>query len=91
MRSYASKGAVDLLAVRRRQYETCEGCAAIANMPPEVWMVQAKKHGRIDPAERAVLVELAHRQGALAVMAYGVRPVQYKEVTLDGKGEALVP
>jgi hypothetical protein len=91
MRSYASKGAVDLLAVRRRSQDESPGLSGTANMPPEVWMVQAKKHGRIDPAERITLVDLARAHGALAVMAYGVRPTKYKLVTYDGKGEHLDP
>lgn len=60
MRSPASKSPVDMVAIRsvRHDLAVCR-----------VLFVQAKRDGRLDPAEWNVLYELARRHGAIPVMA----------------------
>lgn len=80
-RCYASKGSFDLHASR------------VAYNPygatSETWLVQVKKDGRIDPAEREALIADANKAGATPVLAWGVRPMKFHVVTQTGKGDAL--
>lgn len=82
-RCYASKGSFDLHATRASAAGAVSG-----GMPLSVtWLVQVKKDGRIDPAERVALVEDAERAGALPVLAWGQRPMKWHIVSRE-KGKA---
>lgn len=85
IRSAASKGAVDIVAVAPRAYYS----------PREVWsllFVQCKlSNPQISPAERVALNDLALRAGAVPVVAWwaknettGLKAVHYRRLTGDG-------
>lgn len=92
MRSPASKGAVDLVALRRAgRVHVYEGQAV-------AWFVQVKTTSKsmlndFGPADRAALVAEAERAGALPVLAWR-RPRgrwQWRYVTTEGATEEALP
>ena len=85
IRSAASKGAVDIVAVPKQPNCEC-GCG------PAVAFVQCKlSNPQISPAERIALNDLALRAGAVPVVAWwakhettGRMAVHYRRLTGDG-------
>lgn len=94
VRSYASKGPWDVLAIRAGarliQGDFGEYIEAV-RIRPQVWLVQAKIGGYMKPAEREALMEAAHSIGAVPVLATSEkrRVVYYRVVQGSPRGESL--
>lgn len=76
IRSAGSKGKVDLVAIK----------------PGQLLFVQAKINGLCPPAERAELIRVSGRGGALPIVAYKgtegrQRPIRYRLLTGPGPKE----
>ena len=84
-RTYASRGSYDLHATRKSTITD----GVVGGYASITWLVQAKKDGRIDPEERARLIQDAGAHGCVPVMAFSIRPTRFVIVNPEGKGAEL--